>query len=132
MWICPTCQRSFKSNNQSHMCSTKSIDDIFEGKPENLILAFDQVLVGVIDWEPCTVGASTNTIVFTKEKAWLIIRPMSKLIDIKFYHPTKIDHRLVQKTTHYGNKFAHHIRISDESEVTTELLNLLRIGYDAY
>lgn len=114
------------------MCSTKTIDDIFEGKPENLIMAFDHVLVGVIDWEPCTVGASTNTIVFTKEKAWLIIRPMSKQIDIKFYHPSKIDHPLVHKTTHYGNKFAHHIRIKDESEVTMELLNLLRKGYDAY
>ena len=132
MWVCPKCERNFKSNNQSHMCSTKSVDNIFEGKPSNLILAFDQVLVSVIDWEPCTVGASTNTIVFTKEKAWLIIRPMSKQIDIKFYYPTKIDHRLVMKVTHYGNRFAHHIRISQENEVTTELLSLLRKGYDAY
>ena len=24
-------------------------------------MAFDQLLVGVIDWEPCTVGTSTKT-----------------------------------------------------------------------
>lgn len=114
------------------MCSTKTIDDLFEGKPENLIMAFDQVLVGVIDWQPGTVGASTNTIVFTKEKAWLIVRPMTKQIDLKFYYPTKIDNPLVNKTTHYGNKFAHHVRISEEGEVTNELLDLLRMGYDAY
>jgi len=132
MWICPRCERNFKHNNQSHMCSTKTIDDLFEGKPENLVMAFDQVLVGVIDWQPGSVGASTNTIVFTKEKAWLIVRPMTKQIDLKFYYPTKIDSPLVKKTTHYGNKFAHHVRISYESEVTNDLLDLLRMGYDAY
>lgn len=114
------------------MCSTKSIDDLFEGRSENLILAFDKVLVGVIDWEPCTVGASTNAVVFTKEKAWLIIRPMTKEIDIKFYYPTKIDNPLIKKTSLFGKKIGHHIRISDEIEVTDELLKLLRMGYDAY
>lgn len=114
------------------MCTTKSIDDIFEGKPDGLILAFDALLVAVIDWEPCSVGTSTKAIVFTKEKAWLIVRPMSKELDIKFYYPEKIEHRLVKKNTYYGSKVAHHIRISDETEVTDELIRLLRKGYDAY
>ncbi len=132
MWTCPNCERNFKSTNQSHMCTDTTIDDLFAGRPDGLILAFDAILVGVIDWEPCSVGTSTKAIVFTKEKAWLIIRPMSKELDIKFYHPEKIEHRLVRKTAHWGNKFAHHIRISDEDEVTDELIELLRKGYDAY
>lgn len=132
MWTCPNCQRNFKSNNQSHMCTNKTLDDLLEGKSEQLILAFDALLIGIIDWEPCSVGASVNSIVFTKEKAWLIVRPMSKQLDIKFYSPEKIEHRLIKKTTHYGNKFAHHIRISDDLEVTNELLALLRKGYNAY
>jgi hypothetical protein len=131
MWICPNCERNFKSTNQSHICTTKTIDDIFGGRPDRLVLAFDAILIGVIDWEPCSVGTSTKSIVFTKEKAWLIIRPMSKELDIKFYYPEKIEHRLIKKTTHYGNKVAHHIRISDETEVTDELLELLQKGFAA-
>lgn len=130
MWTCSKCERNFKSVNQSHMCSTNTIDDIFEGVAENLVLAFDQVLINVIDWEPCSVGASTKSIVFTKEKAWLIVKPMAKQLDIKFYHSEKIEHPLIKKTTQYNNTFAHHIRISDESQVTTEMLALLRKGYD--
>ncbi len=130
MWICPKCERSFKSDNQSHICNTNTIDDIFEGKSDNMIMAFDKVLIGVIDWDPCTVGTSSKSIVFTKSTAWLIVRPMAKVLDIKFYFPTLIQHRLIKKTNKYPKKVAHHIRISDESEVTTELLNLLRRGYD--
>jgi len=130
MWNCPRCQRNFKHTNQSHMCSTKTIDDIFEGVAENLVLAFDQILIGVIDWEPCSVGASTKSIVFTKEKAWLIVKLMSKQLDVKFYYSEKIEHSLIKKTTQYRDVYAHHVRISEESEVTTELLSLLRKGYD--
>ena len=131
MWTCPNCERNFKSANQWHMCTNKTIDDLFEGRPDNLILAFDALLVGVIDWEPCSVGPSTKSIVFAKEKAWLIVRPMTKELDLKFYYPEKIEHRLIRKTSHYGKKVAHHIRISDEAEVTNELLELLRKGYNA-
>lgn len=130
MWICPNCERTFKSPNQSHSCVKTTIDDLFKGKPDDLLLAFDALLIGVIDWEPCSVGATNKAIVFAKEKAWLIVRPMSKELDIKFYDKEKIDHALINKTTFYSGKFAHHIRIKDERGVTTELLSLLKKAYD--
>lgn len=130
MWTCPDCDRNFKTSNQSHMCTNTTIDEIFEGKSDALLLAFDKLLVGVIDWEPCSVGTSTKSIVFTKEKAWLIVKPMSKALDIKFYFSKVIPHKLVFKTTHFGKKYAHHIRVNDESEITLELLQLIKKGYD--
>jgi len=132
MWTCPDCERVFASANQSHMCTDTTIDDIFAGKPVDLLLAFDKLLVAVIDWEPCTVGTSTKSIVFTKKKAWLIVRPMSKELDLKIYTPEKLSHRLIKKSVPYPNKYAHHIRISTDQEVTTELLDLLQKGFDAY
>jgi len=45
---------------------------LFDGKPEALLLAFDKLLIAVIDWDPCSVGATKKAIVFAKEKAWLI------------------------------------------------------------
>lgn len=130
MWTYPNCERNFKTRNQSHSCGTKTIDDLFAGKPDHLILAFDALLINVIDWEPCSVGVATHAIVFTKEKAWLIVKPMQKELDLKFYYPERIQHHLLKKVQLTFGKYAHHIRISDESEVTTELLKLLRKGYD--
>jgi len=85
MWECPKCERIFKTTNQSHSCTNKTLDDLFENRPDNLILTFDKLLVAVMDWEPNSAGASTNTIVFTNKKAWLIVKPMTKELDLKFY-----------------------------------------------
>jgi hypothetical protein len=98
MWTCQKCERNFKTRNQSHMCAIVSIDDLFIGKPDNLLIAFDALLVGVIDWHPGNVGATKKAIVFAKEKAWLIVKPMSKLLDIKFYSKEKFDHHLISKS----------------------------------
>ena len=112
MWTCPKCDRNFKSSNQWHMCTDKTIDELFEGKPDRLIVAFDKLLVSVIDWEPCSVGMSTKSIVFSKEKAWLIVRPMSKELDLKFYYSEVIQSPRIKKSSLWGKKYAHHIRIS--------------------
>jgi len=130
MWICPKCERTFKSTNQSHSCGQYDLDDLFKGKPDNLLMTFDALLLAVIDWEGCTVGATAKAIVFTREKAWLIVRPMSKVLDIKFYDKEKISHPLIKKTNFAFKKYAHHIRISNPSEITTELLELLNAAFN--
>ena len=130
MWTCPKCDRNFKSANQWHMCTDKTIDELFEGKPDNLVLAFDKVLISVIDWEPCAVGMSTKSIVFSKEKAWLIVKPMSKELDLKFYNSEIIQNPRIKKTSKWGNKYAHHIRVSYDHQVDDEVISLLRVGYE--
>ena len=132
MWSCPDCERVFASANQSHMCTDTTIDDLFEQKPVDLLLAFDKVLISVIDWEPCSVGTSTKSVVFSKRKAWLIVKPMSKELDLKIYTPDKLHHPSIKKSVTYPNKYAHHLRISSPDDVTADLLALLRKGYDAY
>lgn len=129
MWTCPRCERNFKSVNQSHMCTTKTIDDLFVNRPDNLVLAFDRLLTEVIDWEPCSVGTSTNTIIFTSQKAWLIVKPMTKELDIKFYSDQVLENDRFKKVTDYNGKFAYHIRVREEYELTEEVFRLLKIGH---
>ena len=72
MWTCPSCERNFESVNQSHMCTNMTVKDVFAGKPDNLLLIFDEILIQVLDWEPCSVGMSTKSVVLRKKKlGWL-------------------------------------------------------------
>ena len=112
------------------MCTTKDIGEVFLDKPDDLVLAFDKIATRVLSWEPSHMGASIHTIVFTNKKAWLIIKPMRKELDVKFYHEEKLDSHLVKKTTEYRNKFAHHIRVSNEHQIDQQFFELLRMGFD--
>lgn len=111
------------------MCTTKTIDDLFENKADNVVLAFESVLNVTMDWEPQSIGASVNTVVFTNEKAWLIVRPMRKELDLKFYYSEPLDSELIWKIDTLGNRLGHHIRLQDGTQMTNELIDLLRKGF---
>lgn len=129
MWTCPNCNRNFKNTNQSHMCVDIDVGELFIGKPDDLVLAYDKLTSVLEKWEPNTVGASVNTVVFTSEKAWLIVRPMKKVLDVKFYSDEIIESDLIHRTSMMGKKYAHHIRISHEDDLTPEFYELLRVGH---
>ena len=52
MWTCPKCDRKFKTTNQSHMCTTKDIGELFLDGSDELVLAFDRIMTEVMQWEP--------------------------------------------------------------------------------
>ncbi|TXF89919.1 hypothetical protein FUA23_08145 [Neolewinella aurantiaca] len=133
MWTCPNCKRSFPSTNQSHICNNLTVEDIFAGKPDDLQLAFDDVLVAIADWQPNEAGAAVKTVVFTNKRAWLIVRPMSKLLELSFYTDGILTNAAIHKSGPNMNsttKFRHSIRLSGPGEVTPEIVDLLRQGYD--
>lgn len=112
------------------MCVDTTIDDLFVDRADHLVLAFDTLLTAMLNWEPLSFGASKHAVVFTNRTAWLIIKPMSKALDVKFYYDEPIEHDRFHKITQYRKKFAHHLRVKSEYEVDDELLELLRMGYD--
>ena len=130
MWTCPKCERRFNKDNQSHYCTTKSIDDLFEGKSEDLILAFDKVLLAIYEMGEISIGASVNTVIFTNKKAFLIVRPMAKLLDLKFYSDELLKGAKIYKAGEWGKKFFIHIRVKNDDDVDDEVINLLKKGYD--
>ena len=83
----------------------------------------------VLEWQPNSYGASKNAIVFTNKKAWLIVKPLKKELDIKFYYSEQLDSDLLNKVTFFYGKYAHHIRIKEAVEVTPKLLELLKKGF---
>jgi len=132
MWKCPTCSRSFLSTNQSHYCVNTTIDDIFEGKAENVVHAFDDLLLAVMDWEPQEVAAAKKAVVFTSKRAWLIVRPMSKQLDVSFYTDVLLQSPLLFKSAPWmkGNtKHRNSFRLSGPRELTQAHLKLLEKGW---
>lgn len=132
MWTCPQCERAFGRDNQSHMCTgaLKDIWEIMEGRSDELLLAFDSLMSALLEWEPCSVGASKHSAIFTNTRAWLIVKPMSRALDLKFYMPAPMEHPLLHKVHTYRNKHSHHVRVEGEHGLTPELFDLLRAAYD--
>lgn len=104
--------------------------ELFLDRSDELVLAFDAIMTAVMQWQPNEMAAAKHSVVFTNKKAWLIVKPMKKELDVKFYVREMIHDPLVRKTTSYGNKHAHHLRVASENQVTSEVVRLLRLGFD--
>jgi hypothetical protein len=129
MWTCPKCERDLKNPNQWHNCVKVSIDSLFEGKAEELILVFDKLLSEIIDWENVAVSATQNCIVFVHHQTFLIIRPMKKQLDLKFYSETEQVEFPIIKSIFYSGKYENHIRVSALSELNQTIYNLIKQSY---
>jgi hypothetical protein len=84
-WTCPKCEREFPKPEQRHYCARVSLDSLFTGKPPELLLIFDKILAEVADWDGVLVGTTPNCIVFTHRLTFLVIRPMKKWLEVKYY-----------------------------------------------
>ena len=133
MWTCPKCQRPFRREGQHHYCSEKTIDEIFEGKPDNVVMAFDDVLVATADWEPNLITPARKAIMFTNKRAWMVVRPMTEVLECSFFTDSVIHSPLLHKSTldHMGKqKFRHSLRLTGPGDLSPEAVVLMRKGYD--
>ncbi|WEA01201.1 DUF5655 domain-containing protein [Mucilaginibacter sp. SJ] len=128
-WICPKCERELPKAEQRHYCARVSLDSLFKGRPAELVLVFDKILAEVADWEGVLVGTTPNCIVFTRRLTFLVIRPMKKELDIKFYSKTPHPGKPVLKSIASGNKFENHIRIALLDDLRPVLFTYLRESY---
>ena len=76
------------------------------------------------------VGTTPNCIVFTRRRAFLIIRPLKKELDLKFYSKAAHAEKPVVKSVAVGNKFENHIRLSFMDQLKPGIFQHFRESYE--
>ncbi len=129
-WTCPKCERELPKPEQRHYCERVSLDSLFAGRPPELVLVFDKILAEVADWADVLVGTTPNCIVFTRRLTFLVIRPMKKELDIKFYSTAAHPEKPIFKSEAWGKKFANHVRIARLDDLRPGLFAYIRESYE--
>jgi hypothetical protein len=129
MYTCPKCERELKNAKQWHYCVKVNIESLFEGKADELSFVFDKLLSEIVDWKNVAVSATQNCIVFVHNQTFLIVRPMKKELDLKFYSATQLEEELIIKSIPYSGKFENHIRVSKLEDITTTVYSFIRQSY---
>jgi hypothetical protein len=130
METCSICGRVLKSAKQWHYCAKVELDSLFEDKAKQLVFTFDRLLAEIMDWPNVSVSATKNCIVFVRMQTFLIVRPMKKQLDLKFYSSTYTNQPPVYKCVAYSGKFETHIRLSEIEEVDQQVFRLIKKSYE--
>jgi Domain of unknown function (DUF5655) len=129
MYTCPKCERELRNPKQWHNCVKVNIDSLFEGKAEELVFVFDKLLAEIVDWNSVAVSATQNCIVFVHNQTFLIIRPMKKELDLKFYSATQQEEEPIFKSLPYSGKFENHIRVAKLEDLTQNVYAFIKQSY---
>lgn len=129
-YICPKCERELVNESQSHYCAKVSLDDLFKGKNDELMLLFDKLLAEVADWPDVLVGTTPNCITFVHRQTFFVIRPMQKQLDLKFYSTKLIEAPPIIKSIALAGRYQNNIRLSNVNELRPQLFGWIRESYD--
>jgi Domain of unknown function (DUF5655) len=125
-WTCPNCDRELKAPNQMHYCARISVDSLFAGRDKELVFVFDKILAEVAGWDDVLVSTTPHCIVFVHRYTFLVIRPMKKTLDVKFYSENMLRGSPVIKSSGRAGKFENHIRVTTLDDLTPQLFGHLK------
>lgn len=127
---CPKCNRTIRYANAWHYCKEVSMDDLFLNKSDDIVLAFYKLLEEVETWEDVEISATKNCIVFIRNKTFLVAKPMSKCLEVKFYSSTFIDDPELFKSDLWNKKHQGVLRLTNEYELKSKFFEYFKLSYD--
>ena len=127
--ICPNCNRQLRNINAWHYCAEVSMDELFEDKSDDILLAFDTVLEKVSAWDNVAVSATKNCVVFVRNKTFLVVKPMTKCLENKFYSKEPIDDEQLHKCNLWNSKYEGVVRLQNARQLNAKIFNYIKESY---
>ena len=127
--VCPHCERKLRNINAWHYCKKIEIDELFIDKPDEVLLAFDTILQKVSSWENVEISATKNCIVFVKNKTFLVLKPMQKHLEAKFYSNNIFDDEALYKCSLWSSKYEGIMRFENENQLSQKFFHYVKNSY---
>jgi hypothetical protein len=127
--ICPKCNRSLRNINAFHYCKEVDIDELFVNKSDDILMAFDKLLEHTQFGEDVAMSATKNCVVFVRNKTFLVVKPMTKWLEVKFYSIEMIEDEDLYKCHVWGGKYEGICRVSNAQGFKSKFFQYFRNSY---
>ena len=129
-YTCPRCNRVLRKANAVHYCQKVEIDDLFIDKTDEIVLAFDKIYQQYLDREDVDISATKNCVVFLRNKTFLVIKPMKKWLEVKFFSDGVIEDDSLHKSFQHGKNYNCIVRFESEHEINQRYFEYFDASYE--
>ena len=127
MWICPQCQREFKTKNQWHSCVTIPVEDLFINKPDSVKQLYELLVRKCRQFGEIKTDTTKSCIYFVSTHRYLAIKPQRNGLILEFALPQIEDIFPVIKIVKISKyQFVHRIKMDTPEDINDQVLGWIQ------
>jgi hypothetical protein len=130
MWTCPICSQKFVSQNQSHSCNEKSLDDFLQGKSDRTLELFYYFIEEYQKLGDFVLHPTKSRIGFASRIRFGYIHRLGKnYVDVVLtFNKPYLDNLCFYRIGEVpgGKYYQHYLRIMDKEDVNLEVKKYMK------
>jgi uncharacterized protein DUF5655 len=130
LWRCPECGRGFANRNQSHSCSSVSLESHFAGRSDQVRQLFEKLVAMIKKSGPVKVLPEKTRIAFQVRMSFIAVQVRRDYLIGHFVFARRVEHpRFVRVETFSPRNHLHAFRVDRLEDLDEEFGAWVREAY---
>jgi len=130
LWTCPRCRRRFKNRNQAHSCGQFTVEQLLDGKPQEIVELYRQVDDLIRRCGEVVVAPTKTRVLFKVRTVFATVAVTKNWLDLVFVLGRRLKHRRIRKAQEEYPGIVHFLRIEKADDLDDDLAGWLQEAYD--
>jgi hypothetical protein len=130
LWTCPRCRRQFANRNQSHSCGQFTVEQLLDGKPQEMIELYDRLDDLIRRCGEVVVAPTKTRVLFKVRTVFASVAVSKNWLEVVFVLGRRLKHRRIKKAQEEYPGIVHFLRIEKAEELDDDLAGWLQDAYD--
>src|SRR5262249_1110720 len=130
LWTCPRCRRQFANRNQSHSCGQFTVEQLLDGKPQEIVELYERLAEMILRWGEVVVAPTKTRVLFKVRTVFASVAVSKNWLDVVFVLGRRLKHRRIRKAQEEYPGIVHFLRIEKADDLDADLAGWLQEAYD--
>jgi len=130
LWTCPACLRQFKNRNQAHSCGRFTVEQLLDGKPQEIIEIYVRLDDVIRRCGEVVVAPTKTRVLFKVRTVFASVAVSKNWLDVVFVLGRRLKHRRIKKAQEEYPGIVHFLRIEKAEDLDADLVGWLQEAFD--
>ena len=130
LWTCPRCRRQFKNRNQAHSCGQFTVEQLLDGKPQEVVKLYERIDSLIGSYGDVVVAPTKTRVLFKVRTVFATVAVSKNWLDVVFVLGRRLTHCRIKKAQEEYPGIVHFLRVEKEEDLDADLTSWLQEAYD--
>jgi len=129
LWTCPRCGRRFKNRNQAHSCGRFTVEQLLDGKPQEVVELYERLTEIIRRCGEVIVSPTKTRILFKVRTVFAAVAVTRNWLDLVFVLGRRLNNRRIKKAQEEYPGTVHSLRLERPADLDGDLASWLQEAY---